>query len=167
MSLVDGFWLLVRKTFSFFIRLYNKSNYHFFYKKYEIDQSFNILGSGVQLYGDGKIVLGKNGYCGNFVAMQAVDGCSITIGENSAISHNVRIYTSNRLAKSVADGESIQYKKGNVTIGDNVWIGANVFIVEGVNIGDNVVIGANSVVTKDISSRCVVAGAPAIVIYKS
>ena len=37
-----------------------------------------------------------------------------------------------------------------VTIGNDVWIGANVTIVNGVTIGDGAVIGANSIVTKDI-----------------
>lgn len=43
-------------------------------------------------------------------------------------------------------------------IGDNVYIGPNVCIIEHVKIGDNVVIGAGSVVTKDIPSNSTAAG---------
>ncbi len=54
--------------------------------------------------------------------------------------------------------------KGEVKIGNNVWIGDKVAVLAGVTIGDNVVIGANSVVTRDVPSNCVVAGIPAKVI---
>lgn len=47
------------------------------------------------------------------------------------------------------------------TIGDNVYVGPGVCIVEDVKIGDNVTIGAGSVVTKDIPDNSTVAGSPA------
>lgn len=54
--------------------------------------------------------------------------------------------------------------KGEVHIGDNVWIGDKACILAGVQIGNNVIIGANSVVTKDVPDNCVAAGIPAKVI---
>ena len=54
--------------------------------------------------------------------------------------------------------------KGEIIIGNNVWIGDKVTILAGVHIGDNVIIGANSVVTHDIPSNSVWAGNPAVVI---
>ena len=42
-----------------------------------------------------------------------------------------------------------------VTIGRNVWLGANVTVLPGVTIGDNSVIGACSLVTKDIPANMV------------
>ena len=54
--------------------------------------------------------------------------------------------------------------KGNVVIGNNVWLGDKVSVLSGVNIGDNVIVGANSVVTKNVPSNCVVAGIPAKII---
>lgn len=49
-------------------------------------------------------------------------------------------------------------------IGDNVYIGPSVCIVENVNIGHNVTIGAGAVVVKDIPSDATAAGDPAKVI---
>lgn len=52
-------------------------------------------------------------------------------------------------------------------IGDNVYIGPNVNIIENVIIGDNSSIGAGSVVTKNIPENATVAGVPAkILSYK-
>ena len=49
-------------------------------------------------------------------------------------------------------------------IGDNVYIGPGVCIVEDVHIGNNVTIGAGSVVTHDVPDYAVVVGVPAKVI---
>lgn len=50
--------------------------------------------------------------------------------------------------------------KGDVIIGNNVWIGDKTTILSGVHIGDNVVIGANSLVNKDVPSNTVFGGVP-------
>jgi serine acetyltransferase len=50
------------------------------------------------------------------------------------------------------------------TIGNNVSLGANVCIMGDISIGDNVIIGAGSVVVKDVPNNCVVAGNPAKII---
>ena len=54
--------------------------------------------------------------------------------------------------------------KGEVNIGDNVWIGDKVTILPGVHIGDWAVIGANAVVVKDVRPYTVVGGNPAKII---
>ena len=46
------------------------------------------------------------------------------------------------------------------------WIGGDVTVLSNVTIGNNVVIGAGSVVTKDVPDNVVVAGNPARVIRK-
>lgn len=48
-----------------------------------------------------------------------------------------------------------------VTVGSNVFLGSGVLILPGVTIGDDVVVGARSVVTRDLPSGVVAAGAPA------
>lgn len=56
------------------------------------------------------------------------------------------------------------YSKGDIVIGDNVWIGEGVSILSGVTIGDNSIIGAHSVVTSNIPANVIAAGIPAKVI---
>ncbi|MEY8675294.1 CatB-related O-acetyltransferase [Thomasclavelia cocleata] len=51
-----------------------------------------------------------------------------------------------------------------ISIGNDVWIGANSCILSGVCIGNGAVIGAGSVVTKNVLDYAIVAGNPARVI---
>lgn len=51
--------------------------------------------------------------------------------------------------------------KGDVNIGNDVWIGQRATILAGVTIGDGAVIGASSVVTRDVGDYEVVGGNPA------
>ena len=53
-----------------------------------------------------------------------------------------------------------------VTIGDDIWIGANAVILPGVSIGDHSVVAAGAVVTKDVPPHSLVAGVPAKIIKK-
>ena len=132
-------------------------------KKYNIDPGFRFNGAGIKFYGEGKIICKKNSYISRFSSIQSAEGCAVEIGENTAISNLVRIYTGNRISnQDFSKGKHI--KRGNVKIGDNCWIGSGVFINKGNTIGDNVVVGANSVVTKDIPSFSVAGGNPARVI---
>ncbi|MEE1801945.1 acyltransferase [Streptomyces sp. JV176] len=48
-----------------------------------------------------------------------------------------------------------------ITVGDDVWIGSNVVVLDGVTIGDHCVVGAGSVVTKDLAPWTIAAGNPA------
>lgn len=62
--------------------------------------------------------------------------------------------------------DSYQNRKGEIQIGDNVFIGANSTILYDVKIGNNVAIGAGSLVNKDIPDGSVAAGVPCKVIGK-
>lgn len=90
---------------------------------------------------------------------------SVTIGRECLIGANVIICDTDFHAM---DPIGRRYNKNPdsiaarpVTIGNNVFIGANAIILKGVTIGDNSVIGAGSVVTSDIETNCVATGNPA------
>lgn len=51
--------------------------------------------------------------------------------------------------------------KGDIVIGNDVWIGYEAVILAGVTIGDGAIIGARAVVTKDVPPYTVVGGVPA------
>jgi acetyltransferase-like isoleucine patch superfamily enzyme len=56
--------------------------------------------------------------------------------------------------------------KGNIEIGNDVWIGAKSTIMSGVKIGDGAVIGAGSVIAKDVPPYTIWVGNPAKMIKK-
>ena len=56
--------------------------------------------------------------------------------------------------------------KGNIVVGNDVWIGYNATIMAGITIGDGAIIGTNSVVTKDVEPYAIVGGNPAKLIKK-
>lgn len=56
--------------------------------------------------------------------------------------------------------------KGDVVIGNDVWIGMGATILSGVRIGDGAVIGARALVSKDVPPYAIVAGNPAKVIRR-
>ena len=68
------------------------------------------------------------------------------------------------MAKDFPLNRSYEADGGNITIGDNVWIGMGALILGGVNIGEGAVVSAKSVVTNDVPSRTLVGGVPARVI---
>lgn len=83
----------------------------------------------------------------------------LTIGDNCTIS-DARI-----LLHDASTVRGLGYSKvGRVTIGNEVFVGADAIILPNVAIGDNVIVAAGSVVTKDVPSNCLVAGNPARII---
>ncbi|NDV97574.1 antibiotic acetyltransferase [Dysgonomonas sp. 521] len=56
--------------------------------------------------------------------------------------------------------------KGDIIIGNDVWIGYDAIIMAGVHIGDGAVIGTRAVVTKDVAPYTIVGGVPAKEIRK-
>ena len=56
--------------------------------------------------------------------------------------------------------------KGDIVIGNDVWIGYDAVIMAGVNIGDGAIIGTRAVVTKDVEPFSIVGGVPAKEIRK-
>ncbi len=84
----------------------------------------------------------------------------IEIGNNVTMAPNVHI-----LCHDASTKQHLGYTKiGRVTIGDNVFIGAESVVLPNVTIGNDVIIGSNSTVTKNIPDGVVVAGSPAKVI---
>ena len=56
--------------------------------------------------------------------------------------------------------------KGDIIIGNDVWIGYEAIIMSGVHIGNGAIIGTRAVVTKDVEPYTIVGGVPAHFIKK-
>lgn len=133
--------------------------YHHLAKVYNLKTTNFFQGKAIQVYGNGRLIVGKGSYIGNYSTIQVYDDRKVQIGNDVSISHNVRIYTANRSARDFIKGAD-GYVSGDVSIGNRCWIGANVMVLEGSVINDNVVIGANSVVKGILESDSVYAGNP-------
>lgn len=81
----------------------------------------------------------------------------ISIGRNTVIGYNTTILAHEYLIK--------EYRLGEVTIGDEVMIGANSTILPGVTIGDGAVVSAGTLVHKDVPPGAFVGGNPMRLIY--
>jgi maltose O-acetyltransferase len=104
----------------------------------------------------GHVEIGERTYIQSYSNLVSGKNSCIKIGKNGKIAHNVTIR-----AKSHNREDPDKMVEGNITIGDNVWIGANAVIIEGRRIGNNSIIGANTVVTKDVKPNDIVGGVPA------
>ena len=113
------------------------------------------------------IVIGKNVSIGEYCHLTSIN--KIVIGDGVLTGRWVTITDNSHgsITNTELDIKPIDrplYSKGEVVIERNVWIGDKVTILPGVHIGEGTIIAANSVVTKDIPSFCVAAGAPAKII---
>ncbi len=127
------------------------------------------------------IVIGSGSEIRDYVVIQSLTG-TVVIGNNTQINHFTVIYGGNvYIGDNVMIAPHVMIASGNhdyvqterpmrfagiltrgpIRIEDNVWIGANSTITDGVIVGREAVVGANSVVTKDVKPYDIVAGNPA------
>jgi acetyltransferase-like isoleucine patch superfamily enzyme len=127
--------------------------------------------------------LGDNVYIGRNTVLSCKEG-SVFIGDFSNISANCSLLseTEIRLGKYcflaghcylVAGGNHSfddlstpimfqpSFSKGGIRIGDDVWLGAGVIVLDGVTIGGGTVVGAGAVVTQSLPEYAVALGSPA------
>lgn len=89
----------------------------------------------------------------------------VTIGSDTWVAPNAYIVPVTHVYKRRDLTISEQGARGgDITIGEDCWIGINVVVSPGITIGKGAVIGANSVITKDIPEYAIAVGAPAKVI---
>ena len=102
------------------------------------------------------MTVGKNFKRLNGVILDPSHCWLIEIGDNVTMAPRVHI-----LCYDASTKQFLEYTKiGRVTIGNNVFIGAESVVLPGINIGNNVIIGANSTVTHDVPDNSVVIGSP-------
>ena len=111
--------------------------------------------------GVGDVVIGANTHINSGAVIFSGNG--IQIGENVLISPGCVLAPVNHQYrakdKTIID-QRFMPSKGGITIGDDVWIGANSTLLDGTVIGRGVVIGANSLIKGEFVEYCVYAGNP-------
>ena len=125
-----------------------------------VDPTFRLFPPFTADFGK-NISFGKNVFINAGCHFQDQGG--ITIGDGVLIGHNVVLATANH-ALEPSKSRKLNYKP--IVIGDNVWIGSNSVILQGVTIGQWAVVAAGAVVTKDVEPYTVVGGIPAKFIRK-
>lgn len=115
--------------------------------------------SMILTYG-GNIHIGDNCSLNPFAIVYGFGG--VRLGNGVRIAAHTVIISSNHVVS--AEGKPFHatgVAGRGIQIGDNVWLGAGVVVLDGVRIGDNCIVGAGSVVTKSVPDGTTVAGVPA------
>ena len=126
------------------------------------DGAFLDDGVIVAPYG-GSVVIGRNVFIGPYTVLYGHGG--LVIGQDTQIAaHCVMIPANHRF-----DRTDIPIRKQGLTtcgieIGEDVWLGSGVHLLDGAQVGRGCVVGAGAVVTKSLPSFSVAAGVPARVL---
>ena len=97
---------------------------------------------------DGQLFLGEKVFINDNCTINCVN--KISIGKHTKIAPNVCINDHDHNYKNVSNQHLV---KGEVVIGENVWIGSNVVILRNTHIGNNAVIAAGSVVKGNVPAN--------------
>lgn len=113
-------------------------------------------------------IIGSYNHIGSYTMINnAVIGnyCSIAPGVKiGQANHDVNCFSTNSRFCNGVNGFRMYTEPA--IIGNDVWIGANAIVLQGVKIGDGAVIGAGSVVTKDVPEYSIAVGIPAKIVRK-
>lgn len=126
-----------------------------------------ILGPGCAIAADaflhGPIQLGARV---SINARASLDGGAkgITIGDGTRIANGVVIYAFDHGLSPDRNIRDQPVTSLGIRIGEDVWIGANAGITDGVTIGDHAVVAMGAVVTTDVPAFGIVGGIPARII---
>lgn len=94
------------------------------------------------------------------VGVLITTGGTVTIGARTLVGYGAKIISGNhKVGPNGTFGAGHEYRP--VTIGRDVWIGANAVVLPGVTIGDRAIVAAGSVVTRDVPCGGRVGGIPA------
>ena len=123
--------------------------------------------------------IGRGTFAGNMKVLHWGESATLKIGAFCSIADGVRIvlggeHGTDRVTTYPFDvfrnmrdiAAELPGTKGNVVIGNDVWIGLDAMILSGVSVGNGAVIGASSVVASDVPPYSIVVGNPARVIKK-
>ncbi len=118
---------------------------------------------------DGSIRIGKNVSLGINSLIHSIKDSDVNIGENAIIGAFTYLIGGGNYhydEMNIPIKEQGTYSKGGINVGENVWIGSHVQILDGVKIGNDSIIAAGAVVNQNIPDFTVAGGVPARIIKK-
>lgn len=125
----------------------------FFLGDYSVVESYSCINNAV-----GDVMIGSHTRVG---LHNTVIG-PVAIGDHVNLAQGITITALNHNFADKSQRIDQQGISTNaVTIGNDIWIGANAVVLPGVTIGDHSVVAAGAVVTKDVPPHTLVAGVPA------
>ena len=111
----------------------------------------------------GRVTFGRRCAISSFNHIAAGGDADLLIGDDFRTGPGVRIVATSHNWRDADRPISEQgFNDQGITIGDDVWIGANSVVLDGSHIGDRAVISANSLVKGDVPANAVMAGSPAV-----
>ena len=128
----------------------------------EIEDGANISFSNLEIVGNNcSIKIGRHTDIGGAYLSSKGEGTSLTIGEHCMFSRNINMMTYDGHPIFDADTKAILNSPKDIVIGNKVWVAANATILKGVTVHDGSIVAFGSIVTRDVFSGTIVAGAPA------
>jgi acetyltransferase-like isoleucine patch superfamily enzyme len=115
---------------------------------------------------DSRILIGRNVSSTGRVGMSAVEGTTITVGDDVMFASENQVRTDDgHPIFDVVSGRRVNPSL-DVTIGNHVWVGWGGVLLGGTTIGDGSVVGMRALVKGRFPNNCVVAGVPATMIRR-
>ena len=167
---------LIWNLFLRYIYSYKVKGFYAFRNTF-VDRS-SKFNENVVLYPNTKIFnsfIGRGTYCAGSLIGNSEIGAFCSIGPNSRIGY-LGIHPSNFISTHPAFYSTLKqsgfsfvennyFEEFKTTfIGNDVWIGANCLVLDGVNIGNGAIIAAGAIVVEDVKAYSVVGGVPAKII---
>ena len=123
--------------------------------------SKSVLAYGVMLLTHGgTIELGENCSVNEYCMLYGHGG--LKIGNNVSIATGTVIVPANHNFSRRDVPFKLQGSTGHgIALEDDIWVGANATILDGVRIGKGAIVGAGAVVTRDVAPYTIVGGTPA------
>ncbi|MEU9157330.1 DapH/DapD/GlmU-related protein [Streptomyces sp. NPDC048417] len=112
---------------------------------------------GAHAYVTGDITVGADCSLNPFTTVRG----TVKLGDGVRIGAHTSVLGFNHTAEPDIPVHQQPVTSRGISIGDDVWIGSHVVVLDGVTIGDHCVIGAGAVVTKSVPAWTVAAGNPA------
>ena len=171
---------MIRKILKFFItpgRLRGMFLYPYLKATFKTIKFPIIIYPNVFIHNKKKIIFGKNisiSYGAYISPIELTVGDNCWIGNNCFLCGKVKIGSNVMIGPNVSiPGAEHNYDEPNIpmieqglsikgtVIEDDVWIGANSVILDGVRIGKGSIIAAGSIITKDVLENSIMMGTPA------